>query len=371
MTDHQHTTLARRPENGNAPARPAEARPAEARQVEARQVENRIAEYRHPENRLAPKTAALLDGMSIRDIAESCANSGMFKDIRSAWQAVVKIKAGLELGIPPIQAMNGLYIIEGKVAMAATLMGGLIKASGRYTYRILQHDENGCTIQFFERGDDGAWLPAGPASSFTMADAQRAAVTGKAVWKAWPRNMLFARAMSNGARWYCADVFLGPVYVPEELGAEVNEDGEVVVMHRAESDTPSQGTNMPAAASASATPGDESPTPQPAPQGDPRPVRPANLERNDWQREAAKLIYACVTPEVAEQVRSTGGNPLFSEIEFTRYLVKVAAVHAITLPDGIRPIDAITDPDQQPLFDEDGCLTEQDEPESGKEGGHE
>jgi hypothetical protein len=41
--------------------------------------------------------------------------------------------------------------------------------------------------------------------------------------------MLFARAMSNGVRWYCPDVTNGnAVYTPEELGAEVDEDGNVI-----------------------------------------------------------------------------------------------------------------------------------------------
>ena len=43
------------------------------------------------------------------------------------------------------------------------------------------------------------------------------------------RNMLFARAISNGARWYCPDLFSGnPVYVPEELGAIVDGEGNVI-----------------------------------------------------------------------------------------------------------------------------------------------
>lgn len=29
--------------------------------------------------------------------------------------------------------------------------------------------------------------------------------------------MLFARAMSNGVKWFTPDVFRGPVYVPEEM----------------------------------------------------------------------------------------------------------------------------------------------------------
>jgi hypothetical protein len=35
--------------------------------------------------------------------------------------------------------------------------------------------------------------------------------------------------MSNGVRWFTPDVFLGStVYTPEELGADVNEDGDLI-----------------------------------------------------------------------------------------------------------------------------------------------
>lgn len=41
--------------------------------------------------------------------------------------------------------------------------------------------------------------------------------------------MLFARAISNGVKFFCPDIFLGAtVYTPDELGATVNEDGEVI-----------------------------------------------------------------------------------------------------------------------------------------------
>ena len=32
--------------------------------------------------------------------------------------------------------------------------------------------------------------------------------------------MLFARAMSNGVRWYCPDVAMTPLYTPDEQGAQ-------------------------------------------------------------------------------------------------------------------------------------------------------
>jgi hypothetical protein len=57
-----------------------------------------------------------------------------------------------------------------------------------------------------------------------MDDAKAANLKGEN-WTNYPRNMLFARAVSNGAKWFCPDLFGGaPVYTPEELGAAL--DGE-------------------------------------------------------------------------------------------------------------------------------------------------
>ena len=41
--------------------------------------------------------------------------------------------------------------------------------------------------------------------------------------------MLFARAMSNGVRWFTPDAFNGnAVYTPEELGADIDIEGNVI-----------------------------------------------------------------------------------------------------------------------------------------------
>ena len=41
--------------------------------------------------------------------------------------------------------------------------------------------------------------------------------------------MLFARAMSNGVKWYTPDVFAGPVYVPEEMETVTQDVAHEVV----------------------------------------------------------------------------------------------------------------------------------------------
>lgn len=175
-----------------------------------------------------PQPMALVRGLRIdtmQDLADfgaMLAKSGYFKDARDAVQACVKVQAGLELGLPPVQAMTGIHIVEGKPTLSAALIAALVKRSGRYNYRVTAHDDTKCVIVFFEGSEKIG------ESSFSFADAEKAGVTRNPTWTKYRRNMLWARAMSNGARWYCPDIFGGAVYTPEELGAEVNADGDPV-----------------------------------------------------------------------------------------------------------------------------------------------
>jgi hypothetical protein len=135
-----------------------------------------------------------------------------------------KILAGREMGYGPFASAQGIHIIQGRPAIGANLMAAAVKASGRYDYRVRQMTADVCEIEFFERVD-GKRESLG-VSSFTAADAKAA---GTQNMQKFARNMLFARAMSNGVKWFCPDVFNGnAVYVPEELGAEVDGDGNVI-----------------------------------------------------------------------------------------------------------------------------------------------
>lgn len=140
--------------------------------------------------------------------------SGMFKDIKTQAQAVVKILAGRELGLAPLESMTNIYIVNGKVALQAKLIGSLIKKSDKYDYVVSKLDDQECSIVFYVLDKEGKKDEIGK-STFTTKDAARAGIINKEVWKNYPRNMLFARALSNGARWYASDVFCG--YTAEEI----------------------------------------------------------------------------------------------------------------------------------------------------------
>lgn len=172
-------------------------------------------------------------------LAETFVRSGFFADAKDASQAVVKILAGRELGFGPMASMTGVHVIKGKVALSANLLGAAIKRSGRYDYRVAALDDDRAELVFFEGGQEVG------RSAFTMDDAKRAGLLSNPTWKNYPRNMLLARALSNGARWFCPDVFGGAIYTPDELGAEVDgETGDVIEHVPAARPAPAATANM-------------------------------------------------------------------------------------------------------------------------------
>lgn len=152
----------------------------------------------------------------IMSIAKSFAESGMFPDIKSAAQAAVKIQAGKEFGIQPFAAMNGIHIIQGKATIGAGLIAARVKGFGKYDYKVVEHTELKCSIEFFTKANKESL----GVSTFTIDDAKKA---GTKNLDKFPKNMLFARAMSNGVKWYTPDIYDTPVYVPEEMEHLTNE----------------------------------------------------------------------------------------------------------------------------------------------------
>lgn len=157
----------------------------------------------------------------LMNMAKAFAESGMFADTKSAAQAIVKIQAGQEIGIPPFAAMTGIHIIQGKPTIGAGLIASRVKGSGKYDYKVIEASEKVCSIDFYQGNTKIG------NSTFTIEDAKKALT--KNIDK-FPKNMLFARAISNGVKWYCPDIFSGPVYVPEEMPSITTEEATHVVI---------------------------------------------------------------------------------------------------------------------------------------------
>ena len=153
--------------------------------------------------------------------AKLFAESGMFTDAKQMAQAFVKIQAGQEMGIGAFASMTGINIIMGKPTISAGLIAGAVKGSGKYDYKVKEMSEKVCSIDFFQGKD---FLGN---STFTIEDAKKQSTKNL---DKFPKNMLFARAISNGQKWFCPDIFQISVYVPEEMPQDTQDVNHVEVI---------------------------------------------------------------------------------------------------------------------------------------------
>jgi hypothetical protein len=128
-------------------------------------------------------------------------NSGTFKDINTPEVALIRLQAGLELGLTPIWSLTNIMVTNGRPSVWGDALLGLV----------LQHPDCQDVIETFTgTGDDltavcevhrRGRLPI--KRTFSVNDAKRAGLHGKNVHNAYPKRMLQMRARS----WACRDAF--------------------------------------------------------------------------------------------------------------------------------------------------------------------
>lgn len=121
------------------------------------------------------------------------------------------ILTGREIGIGPMEALQKVYVVDGKPTMSAELMRALVLRAGHeITYPALTDDK--VTVAGRRRGSD-KWTEV----TWTLKDAQRVGLAGKDTWKKHPRQMLSARATSELCRLLFPDALGGVTYTPDEV----------------------------------------------------------------------------------------------------------------------------------------------------------
>ena len=282
----------------------------------------------------ATGTLVVRDMNDLARLGKMLADSGYFKDAVDAAQAGVKVLAGLEMGIGAFSAMSGIHIIEGKPSIGAGLMAAAVKRHPKYDYRVRTHSDTECEIEFFEGSESLG------SSGFTIEDAKRAELKFKTFkgsatpWAKNPRNMLFARALSNGVRWYCPDVFDVSTYTPEDFNAE-GEPVDVPVR-----EAPSRPERPARELAAPAEPSAPAPEPEAATEA---PSEPA---------AASGGITAPQVKALAAGVKKQGMSPDQSRAFFTWLFDRpIASVKELTKSEASRVIGWEDDAWQSALFD--------------------
>ncbi len=128
------------------------------------------------------------------------------------------VMAGKEMGLPPMEALNKIDVIDGRPSPSAELMVAMVYRSGHEVYPgdISEESATAIGVRFLPDGEKREH-----SFTFTMEDARRAGLGGKKNWKTYPGPMLYWRAVSQLIRMVFPDVMSAfKAYTGDELGED-------------------------------------------------------------------------------------------------------------------------------------------------------
>ena len=136
------------------------------------------------------------------------------------------IAMGRDLGLNAALSLQLIHIIGGKPALSAGARATFLAQAG-YSWRPVVHTDKQCTLRFWDKNGPMTDVDGKPLDvTITMEDAEKAGWvqnsrgSGKVGnYDKVPKNMLFARVISNFHRWYA----------PHVVGAQVYDAGEITM----------------------------------------------------------------------------------------------------------------------------------------------
>jgi hypothetical protein len=130
-------------------------------------------------------------------------------------QLVIAWAKAAELGLTPLQAIDGMTIINNRVGIMGDLALAMCEASGLLQQKSVEYEGEGdelvCKLELKRKGRKAQVY------SFSVKEAREAGIYERSqVWKSYPRRMCYYRALGFGLRDEFADVLKG-IKTIEEL----------------------------------------------------------------------------------------------------------------------------------------------------------
>lgn len=116
----------------------------------------------------------------------------------------VTLLYGQELGLQPMQAIQSIYVVNGRPTISAQLWVALARGKGHKVRKIDEGPEH-CTVEVVRSDDPDAPVRV----TYTLEQARAAKLTSKDVWTGHRAAMLWARASSTACRQACPEVAMG------------------------------------------------------------------------------------------------------------------------------------------------------------------
>jgi hypothetical protein len=280
-----------------------------------------VAHRPNAELALVPVGRALSNLEEVVTLAKGLAVSGLVPDaLRGKPNDVAVILLyGAELGLTPMQAIQGIYVVKGRPMLSAQTWGTKIRQNG-HRLVILSSTRTEATV-CITRGDDKTQH----VESFTIEDAVAAGlceiVNGKVVsrsqfknevkpWEAYTKTMLRNRAITHCARYACPEAAFGNAGIWGEEHGELEDetdlrpfiaddepvDGEIVDAHDAAQELAELADEL---AVNQTNPGWTDAEEVPSPLADERPVDPWGTTTGEPERKTCEVCGMRLVPERA------------------------------------------------------------------------
>lgn len=138
-------------------------------------------------------------------MAQALSQSSLLPDAlrNKAPDVLTMILYGQDLGLSPMQSIQGIYVVKGKPQLSAQTWIALTRKAG-HRLKVTEHTAQTCTVEI-TRGDTGE----AHAETFTIEDARTAKLISNDTYSKYPKRMLLARAVSNCCRFICPEIALG------------------------------------------------------------------------------------------------------------------------------------------------------------------
>lgn len=186
---------------------------------------------------LVPVGRALTNLEEVVELSKGLAVSGLVPDtLRGKPNDVAVILLyGAELGLTPMQAIQGIYVVKGRPMLSAQTWGTKIRQCG-HRLVVLNSTRTEATV-CITRGDDKTQH----VETFTIEDATAAGlckiVDGKVVsrglrgdalpWEAYTKTMLRNRAITHCARFACPEAAFGNAGIWGEEHGELEDETDL------------------------------------------------------------------------------------------------------------------------------------------------
>lgn len=153
-------------------------------------------------------TTSVFSFSEVQQMAAAIVQGGLFPHLKTPQAAVSLMLLCQAEGLHPMQAVQRYHIVQGRPVMRADAMQAAFQKAGGKVEWIERTNTRAAAVFTHPQGGSTE-------VEWTIEQATKAGLTGKEVWRQYPRQMLSARVIGEGVRAVYPGVCMG-LYTPEE-----------------------------------------------------------------------------------------------------------------------------------------------------------